>query len=166
MAKAMCHISPSPVDPVMGKGRFPLAAWLPAAFFIHIYVYIYIYIFCVLVYIYICIYMCKYNIYIYMDVGQNCVWNVPRCSGRMERRGFVTGLVLDLWSVMKYNLYLIIYRYMYTVYIWNVYNMNLKDMHVEATHAGCRSFSLLICTTSLLYTCSSQVCLAWLLLVH
>ena len=36
------------------------------------------------------------------------------------------------------------------------------DMHVEAAHACCRSFSLLNCTTSLLYTCSTQVCLAWL----
>ena len=76
--------------------------------------YVYIYILCIGIYIYV--FICV-NIYIYMDVGQNCVWNVPRCSGRMERRGFVTGLVLDLWSVMKYNLYLIIYRYMYTVYI-------------------------------------------------
>ena len=46
-----------------------------------------------------------YNpIYIYMAMSQNCVWNVPRCSGRMERRGFVTGLVPDLWNVMKYKL--------------------------------------------------------------
>ena len=55
MAKAMCHISPSPVDPVMGKGRFPLAAWLPAAFFIYILcigIYIYVFI-CVNIYIYI-----------------------------------------------------------------------------------------------------------------
>ena len=37
-------------------------------------------------------------------MSQNCVWNVPRCSGRMERRGFVTGLVPDLWNVMKYKL--------------------------------------------------------------
>jgi len=42
----------------------------------------------------------------YMVPSQNCVWNVPRCSGRMERRGFVTGLVADLWSVMKYRLYI------------------------------------------------------------
>ena len=41
-----------------------------------------------------------------MVPSQNCVWNVPRCSGRMERRGFVTGLVPDLWSVMKYRLYI------------------------------------------------------------
>ena len=45
-------------------------------------------------------------VYIYMVPSQNCVWNVPRCSGRMERRGFVTGLVPDLWSVMKYRLYI------------------------------------------------------------
>ena len=49
------------------------------------------------IYIYIWIY-----IYIYIKkiaVSQNCVWSVPRCSGRMERRGFVTGLVpgLGLW---------------------------------------------------------------------
>ena len=67
-----------------------------------------------------------------MAVSQNCAWNVPRCSARMERRGFATGLVPDL------------------------------DVHVEAAHACCRSFSLLNCTTSLLYTCSTQVCLAWL----
>ena len=40
-----------------------------------------------------------------MVVNQNCVWNVPRCFGRMERRGFVTGLVPDFCSVMKYRLY-------------------------------------------------------------
>ena len=66
------------------------------------------------IYIYICIYICihilsnqliNYNIYIYMVVNQNCVWNVPRCFGRMERRGFVTGLVPDFCSVMKYRLY-------------------------------------------------------------
>ena len=44
--------------------------------------------------------------YTHMVPSQNCVWNVPRCSGRMERRGFVTGLVPDLWSVMKYRLYI------------------------------------------------------------
>ena len=42
----------------------------------------------------------------HVAVSQNCVWNVPRCSGHMERRGFVTGLVPDLWSVMKYRLYI------------------------------------------------------------
>ena len=31
-----------------------------------------------------------------MAMSQNCVWNVPRCSGRMERRGFVN-------SVHKYK---------------------------------------------------------------
>ena len=51
---------------------------------------------------------------VYMAMSQNCVWNVPRCSGRMERRGFVTGLVPDLWNVMKYKLYININ--MYTVY--------------------------------------------------
>ena len=59
-------------------------------------------------------YICMYTvystyiyiyIYIYMAVNQNCVWNVPRCSGRMERRGLVTGLVPDLWSVVKNKLY-------------------------------------------------------------
>ena len=53
-----------------------------------------------------------------MVPGQNCVWNVPRCSGRMERRGFVTGLVPDLWSVMKYRLYINRYNiYIYTLYV-------------------------------------------------
>ena len=71
-----------------------------------------------------------------MAPSQNCVWNVPRCSGRMERRGFVTGLVPDLWSVMKYRLYInkCIYIYTYIIYIiCNIYNIHLKDMHVEAT---------------------------------
>ena len=81
MAKAMCHISPSPVDPVMGKGRFPLAAWLPAAFFIHIYMYIYvciyIYIFCVLVYIYIYVFICV-NIYIYIWMWVKIVYGTFR----------------------------------------------------------------------------------------
>ena len=62
-----------------------------------------------------------------MVLSQNCVWNVPRCSGRMERRGFVTCLVPDLWSVMKYRLYIYIHT------ICNIYNIHLKDMHVEAT---------------------------------
>ena len=66
-----------------------------------------------------------------MVPSQNCVWNVPRCSGRMERRGFVTGLVPDLWSVMKYRLY--INKYIYIYIICNIYNIHLKDMHVEAT---------------------------------
>ena len=71
-----------------------------------LYIYIYIYI-----YIYVRVgsrsYACPINrIYIYMVPSQNCVWTVPRCSGRMEQRGFVTGLVPDLWSVMKYRLYI------------------------------------------------------------
>ena len=69
------------------------------------------------------------HIYIYMATSQNCVWNVPRCSGRMERRGFVTGLVPDLLSVMKYRLYINIYIYI----ICTIYNIYVKDMHVEAT---------------------------------
>ena len=61
---------------------------------------------------------CSYNIRnIHMAMSQNCVWNVPRCSGRMERRGFVTGLVPDVWNVMKYKLYIKIN--MYTVYMYN-----------------------------------------------
>ena len=89
---------------------------------------------------------------IYMAASQNCVWNVPRCSGRMERRGFVTVLVPDIWSVMIYN---ISYTYICTLYIYiyrvhpyckYVCNIHLRDMLVKATHAGCRSFSLLICT--------------------
>ena len=56
-----------------------------------------------------------------MVVSQNCVWNVPRCSGRMERRGFVTGLVPDLWSVMKYRLYKIINKYIYVYIVYIVY---------------------------------------------
>ena len=53
-------------------------------------------------------------------MSQNCVWNVPRCSGRMERRGFVTGLVPDLWSVMKYKLYININIYVPVVYMYNI----------------------------------------------
>ena len=63
----------------------------------------------------------------------------------MERRGFVTVLVPDLWSVMKYKLYIHMYIYIYT-YCKYVCNIHLRDMLVKATHAGCRSFSLLICT--------------------
>ena len=99
-----------------------------------------------------------------MAVNQNCVWSVPRCSGRMERRGFVTGLDPDLWNVRNIG-YTSINIYIYVCCIL-VYNIHLKDLHVEATHAGCRSFSLLIGAASLLYTCSTQVCLAWLVLVH
>ena len=58
-----------------------------------------------------------YDYYIYIVPSQNCVWNVPRCSGRMERRGFVTGLVPDLWSVMKYRLYINIYISIYIHYM-------------------------------------------------
>ena len=100
------------------------------------------------VYMYTCvyIYMC---VYVYMAVSQNCVWNVPRCSGRMERRGFVTVLVPDLWSVMKYKLYIHMYIYVYIIiYIYTyckyVCSIHLRGMLVKATHAGCRSFSLLI----------------------
>ena len=71
-----------------------------------------------------------YNYYIYIVPSQNCVWNVPRCSGRMEPRGFVTGLDPDLWNVMKYWLY--INKNIYACCIL-VYNIHLKDMHVEAT---------------------------------
>ena len=53
----------------------------------------------------------------YMAMSQNCVWNVPRCSGRMERRGFVNGLVPDLWNVMKYKLYININIYVYCIYV-------------------------------------------------
>ena len=45
-------------------------------------------------------------------------------------------------------------------------HIHVKDMHVEGTHASCLPFSLLICATSLLYTCSAQVCIGWLVLVH
>ena len=66
-----------------------------------------------------CIYIINIiQLYIYMAMSQNCVWNVPRCSGRMERRGFVTGLVPDVWNVMKYKLYIKIN--MYTVYMYNI----------------------------------------------
>ena len=49
------------------------------------------------------------------------------------------------WSVMKYKLYIRMYIYIYT-YCKYVCNIHLRDMLVKATHAGCRSFSLLICT--------------------
>ena len=57
-------------------------------FYVHMYMYIYIY---------------KYP---RMAASQNCVWNVPRCSGRMERRSFASGLFPDLCSAMKYMLYI------------------------------------------------------------
>ena len=82
-----------------------------------------------------------------MAVSQNCVWNVPRCSGRMERRGFVTGLDPDLWNVMKYrlyinkNLYAIHYTsikiYMYAVYLYIIYISRictLKLLTLAAAH--------------------------------
>ena len=69
------------------------------------------------VYVCMCVYVKKIYIYIYMAMSQNCVWNVPRCSGRMERRGFVTGLVPDLWNVMKYKLYININIYVYCIYV-------------------------------------------------
>ena len=114
-----------------------------------------------------------YIIYIYMAVSQNCVWNVLRCSGRTERRGFVTVLVPDLWSVMKYKLYIhmciCIYIYvcvpivnMYAIYISGICLLKLLTLAAAHFHFS----SAHICTTSLLYTCSTQVCLAWLVLVH
>ena len=99
-----------------------------------------------------------YYIYIYMVPSQNCVWNVPRCSGRMERRGFVTVLVPDLWSVMKYRLYTNNYIYNYIQKLYVTYIIYISRI--------CTLKLLLICATSLLYTCSTQVCLAWLVLVH
>ena len=110
-------------------------------------------------------------IYIYMAVSQNCVWNVPRCSGRMERRGFVTVLVPDLWSVMKYKLYIHMYIYIYiytpivnmcAIYISGICLLKLLTLAAAHFHFS----SAHICTTCLLYTCSTQVCLAWLVLVH
>ena len=66
----------------------------------------------------VCMYVCVcLKIYIYMAMSQNCVWNVPRCTGRMERRGFVTGLVPDLMC-MIYDIYIYIYIYVYVIYIY------------------------------------------------
>ena len=59
-----------------------------------------------------------------------------------------------------------IYIYILYVYCIYVYNIHFDNMHIEATTAGCRSFSLLIRAASLLYTCSTRFCLAWLVLVH
>ena len=117
-----------------------------------------------------------------MAVSQNCVWNVQRRSGRMERRCFVTSLVPDLWSVTTYrkyrnkqittlsknNKFNLLYIYVCIfIYIYIIHgHIHVKDMHVEGTHASCLPFSLLICATSLLYTCSTQVCIGWLVLVH
>ena len=72
-------------------------------------------------------------------MSQSCVWNVLRCSGRMERRGFVTGLVPDLWNVMNYKLYkYILYIYiMYTVYMYIIYISTictLKLLPLAAAH--------------------------------
>ena len=53
-------------------------------------------------------------------MSQNCVWNVPRCSGRMERRGFVTGLVPDLmcvWNMINKYIYMCV---IYFIYVWYV----------------------------------------------
>ena len=116
-----------------------------------------------------------------MTVSQNCVWNVQRRSGRMERRCFVTSLVPDLWSVTTYrkyrnkqittlsknNKFNLLYIYVCIfIYIYIIHgHIHVKDMHVEGTHASCLPFSLLICAASLLYTCSRQVCIGWLVLV-
>ena len=90
------------------------------------------------VYIYVHIHMYTNNHnYIYMVPSQNCVWNVPRCSGRMERRGFVTGLVPDLWNVMKYRLYIKRNIYMYAVYLYIIYISRictLKLLTLAAAH--------------------------------
>ena len=145
----------------------------------HIYIYtnknklLYIYAYLHIEYIYIYISIYRFKKCIYMAVSQNCVWNVPRCSGRMERRGFVTVLVPDLWSVMKYKLYIHMYIYIY-IYIYTpIVNMCaiyisgiclLKLLTLAAAHFHFSSAH--ICTTCLLYTCSTQVCLAWLVLVH
>ena len=87
----------------------------------------------------------------------------------MERRGFVTVLVPDLWSVMKYKLYIHMYIYIYTpivnmcaIYISGICLLKLLTLAAAHFHFS----SAHICTTCLLYTCSTQVCLAWLVLVH
>ena len=72
-------------------------------------------------------------IYIYMAASQNCVWSVPRCSGRMERRSFVSGLVPDLCSVIK----------IYAIHIISRICMFKLPTLAYST------FPLLICTTSL-----------------
>ena len=75
---------------------------------------------------------CIFNMYI--AVSQNCVWNVPRCSGRMERRGFVTGLVPDLWSVMKYRLYI------YSIYIYDYICVYCTHTYIDG-HAHALPFA-------------------------
>ena len=73
-----------------------------------------------------------------MAVNQNCVWSVPRCSGRMERRGFVTGLDPDLWNVRNIGYTSInIYIYMYAVYLYIIYISRictLKLLTLAAAH--------------------------------
>ena len=68
------------------------------------------------------------------------------CSGPLECERLYVNIYICICICILY-----IY-----IYIWNVYTIHLKDMNVEATHAGCRWFSLLICATSLLYTCSTM----------
>ena len=104
-----------------------------------------------------------------MAMSQNCVWNVPRCSGRMERRGFVTGLVPDLWNVMKYTLYINISIYVYCIYymcnicIYNYISRicTLKLLPLAAAHFYFSSARHPCCTPV-----QRKVCLAWLVLVH
>ena len=75
------------------------------------------------------VYIVYIYVHIYMAVNQNCVWNFPRCSRRMDGRGFVTGLVPDLWNVMKYRLYKNnkhnIYIYVYCIYVMYIINISL-----------------------------------------
>ena len=100
---------------------------------------LYMYILSVSIYIYIVyIYI---NIYIYMVVSQTCVWNVLRCSGRVEQRSFVTGLVPDLPSVMKYRLctytILKIYKYISQRYTCLSYSRQLQLFFTSSARHPC-----------------------------
>jgi hypothetical protein len=80
------------------------------------YIYVYIY-----MYIYVFIYIIDKSTHTHTHIYRY-IWLVPRCSGRMERRGFVIGLVPDLWNVMRYKLYINInLNIMYIVYMYLKY---------------------------------------------
>ena len=84
-------------------------------------------------------------IYIYGAESKFCMERsaVFRTYGTKELRNCSCSGPLECDEI--YKLYINMYKYIY-IYCEYVCNIHLRDMLVEATHAGCRSFSLLICT--------------------
>ena len=82
------------------------------------------------------------SIYIYGCESKLCM-NLPQCSGRMERRGLVTGPFPDLWSLMKkYRLdtkkYIYIHVYVCCIYVMYIIYISricmLKLLTLAAAH--------------------------------